>query len=118
MHGLGLFLLVESWTSSRDLAPLEVRKDRGPVDTVLGSQLLDARSGLVVAGQLVDLGGGEKSLSHPNSPHNGASMVHRSGASGPVADPVNPTVQAPDQRTRLRGKAAEPATQPPQMGQV
>ena len=41
-------------------------------------------------------------------------MVHRSNVLGPIADPVDPTVQAPDQRIRLRGKVAERATQGPQ----
>lgn len=106
------------WTPPRYLAPLEMGEDSGAVDAVLRCQLLDASSSLVVGDHVVDLAGGEKSLSHPDSPHNRASIVHRGGVLGPVADPVNPTVQAPDQRIRLRGKVAERATQAPQTGQV
>lgn len=113
-----MFLFVEPWASPRYLASLEVREDGGVVDAVLRRQFLDALASLVVVDQLVDLAGGEKSLSHPDSPHNRASMVHRSGVMGTVADPVNPTVQAPDQRIRLRGKVAERATQAPRRGTV
>lgn len=100
------------------LPAAEVREDGGAVDAVLLRQLQDARTGLVVGDQVIDLGGGEKSLNRLDSPHDGAPMVSRGSILGPVGAPVDPTVQASDQRVGLRREVAKRATQAPHLTQV
>lgn len=113
-NGLGLFVIAEPGTTPGYVPASEVCEDGGAVDAVLLRQLQNARPGLVVGDQVVDLGGGEKSLNRLDSPHDRAAMVPRGGILEPVGDPVDPTVQAPDQRVSLRGEVAERATQAPQ----
>lgn len=113
-HGLILLVITEPRTAPRHLLAPEVGEDGGPVDAILLCQLLDARPGLVVGDQVVDLAGGEKSLNRLDSPRDRAAMVRRRGVLGPVADPVDAAIQAPDQRVGLRGEVAERATQAPQ----
>jgi len=67
------------------------------VDAVPLGEGLDAHSSQVVADERVHLGGGEKSLSRLDSPHNEATSVLRSGILGTSRDLVDPTVEAVDQ---------------------
>ena len=64
----------------------------GAVDTVPLGEGLDAHPGQVVADERIHLGGGEKSLSRLDSPHDGATIVLRSGILGTSGDLVDPTV--------------------------
>lgn len=70
------------------------------MDAVPLGQCLDDHPGQVVADERIYLGGGEKSLSRLDSPHNKATIVPRSGALGTPRDLVDPTIQAVDQGFR------------------
>lgn len=68
------------------------QKHRRAVDAVPLSKRLDTHPDQVVADEGVHLGGGEKSLSRLDSPHNGATIVLRSVTLGTFGDRVDPAV--------------------------
>ena len=91
-HSLGLLVDPQPRPSARHIAATQMGEHRGAVDAVPLSECLDAHPGEVVADERVHLGGGEKSLSRLDSPHNGATIVLRSGILGASRDLVDPTV--------------------------
>lgn len=109
-HSLRLLVEAEPRSTARHVATPEVREHRGAVDAVPFGQRLDAHPGQVVTDERVHLGGGEKSLSRLDSPHDGPPIIPRSAALGPLRDLVNASQKAVDQGSCLWGRVAERAT--------
>ena len=91
-YSLRLLVEAEPRSTARHVAAAEVGEHRGAVDAIPFGQRLDTHPGQVVTDELVHLGGGEKSLSRLDSPHNRVTIVLRSGILGTSRDLVDPTV--------------------------
>ena len=113
-HGLRLLVEPQPRPAARHVAATQMGEHGGAVDAVPLSERLDAHPGQVAADERVHLGGGEKSLSRLDSPHDRATIVLRSGSLGTPRDLVDPTIQAVDKGFRLGGGVAKRATQAPQ----